>query len=152
LNNPSKWKEWYVVNKVKYDISTNGGTYDFVRGDIIKLDIDKNYYIARETKTLTIGQNWKQKDIEYGNTAGNPDNQIFVKITGNSGNNIIENKNVSFDETQQCYPKKVIGDRGYAVILGNGEVYVYVGENKLNTTYTGIDEENFIKIKDSTWD
>ena len=156
LNKPSDWKKTCVASKVKCDIS-NGGTYDFEKGDIIQFG--PNYYIAvKEKKNLTIqkydstGKNgWMQKHIEYKNSYqnGTLESQIFVKITGtvsDTGSYIVENAKVSFDNTNNCYPKKQITWRGWPVILGSGEVYLYVGDVQ-PTVYTGIDEENFIKLR-----
>jgi hypothetical protein len=77
------------------------------------------------------------------------ESQIFVKITGtvsNTGSYIVENAKVTFDDAKGCYPKKSITYRGWPVILGSGEVYLYVGDEQ-PTLYTGIDEENYIKLR-----
>ena len=148
LNNPSKWREWYVESNVKYDISSDGGTYEFKKGDIIKFD-DK-YFIAREDKNLTIEPGWHRPQIEYKNSSymqGKAPSQIFSKFADNPGNSyVIENAKVSFDSSKGCYPKKSIKYRGWPVILGSGEVYLYIGPDEPKT-YTGIDEENYIKLR-----
>ena len=149
LNKPADWKSICIASKNPKDIS-NGGVFDFKKGDIIQYG--SNYYIALKEKTnLTIEKGWEQKHLEYKSSYqnGTLESQIFVKITGtvsNSGSYIVENAKVSFDKTKGCYPKKNITYRGWPVILGSGEVYLYVGDVQ-PTLYTGIDEENYIKLR-----
>ena len=78
---------------------------------------------------------------------GKAPSQIFSKFADNPGNSyVIENAKVSFDSSKGCYPKKSIKYRGWPVILGSGEVYLYIGPDEPKT-YTGIDEENYIKLR-----
>lgn len=125
------------------------GEKGFEPGDILKWN--NIYYVAtkkvEEVVNTTTYNNAEKLEKQYG----------FVKISGspsNTGNYWHENmfRNNSTDGTVftgNSYTNRRYGEiRGVPVTLDTGEIYVYIGPN--NWEYTGIDDTNFIKIREST--
>ena len=159
----ARTSQWYgngynslVEKYIKNQSTPISGQYqEFDRGSI--LNQGNVYYVATRSISGTI-------DTKTYNSADKLEKQYgLVKFTSSTGNYWHENgfKNVTKDkngvvtdkgtsfENGSFLNRTYTNIRGVPVTLDTGEIYVYVGQEK-NWEYTGIDDTNFIKIREST--
>ena len=136
----------YIKTHVTRTISSGTVKDTFNKGDI--LNIKNNYYVVTETGEQTINSGNNQTTLEQ---------QALVKITGIIDNYWHENaigkdlkyaEATPFVEADMAYKKRKYTIRGVPVTLDTGEIYIYIGSAPWE--YTGIDDTNFIKIREST--
>ena len=154
----------YIKGAVKYDLTKESGTYDIKRGDIF-LAAGNRYWIAvKDVDGITLNKD-SCSNNEY-NPIKPKNENCFVKFSGSDNNfstnslknyyhendAVYSNKEASFDSQEHSFTTKTIEYRGTVMTMDNGDIYVYVGNDKRengnnNVPFTGIDNINWIQIR-----